>query len=87
VLRCKTKSPDFYVCLLALSLGVEGWVVMGMREVMMGEREMEMVGVCVCAARHILAEKQGKIQEAYKKLQEGWLDSGDKVPPAEFAKV
>ncbi len=60
---------------------------MGMREVVMGEREIEMVGACVCAARHILAEKQGKIQEAYKKLQEGWLDSGDKVPPAEFAKV
>ena len=39
------------------------------------------------AARHILCEKQGKINEAYKKLQEGWLDSGDKVPPAEFAKV
>lgn len=38
-------------------------------------------------ARHILCEKQGKINEAYKKLQEGWLDSGDKVPPAEFAKV
>ncbi|KAM7269180.1 hypothetical protein ACFE04_024677 [Oxalis oulophora] len=38
-------------------------------------------------ARHILCEKQGKINEAYKKLQDGWLDSGDKVPPAEFAKV
>jgi NIMA-interacting peptidyl-prolyl cis-trans isomerase 4 len=39
------------------------------------------------AARHILCEKQGKIQEAYKKLQEGWLNAGDKVPPAEFGKV
>lgn len=39
------------------------------------------------AARHVLCEKQGKINEAYKKLQEGWLDNGDKVPPAEFAKV
>jgi NIMA-interacting peptidyl-prolyl cis-trans isomerase 4 len=41
----------------------------------------------VAAARHVLCEKQGKINEAYKKLQEGWLDNGDKVPPAEFAKV
>lgn len=38
-------------------------------------------------ARHILCEKQGKINEAYKKLQDGWLSNGDKVPPAEFAKV
>jgi len=41
----------------------------------------------LCTARHILCEKQGKINEAYKKLQDGWLDNGDKVPPAEFAKV
>jgi NIMA-interacting peptidyl-prolyl cis-trans isomerase 4 len=41
----------------------------------------------VVAARHVLCEKQGKINEAYKKLQDGWLDNGDKVPPAEFAKV
>lgn len=34
-----------------------------------------------------MCEKQGKINEAYKKLQDGWLDNGDKVPPAEFAKV
>jgi len=39
------------------------------------------------SARHILCEKQGKINEAYKKLQDGWLSNGDKVPPAEFAKV
>ncbi|KAM3290104.1 peptidyl-prolyl cis-trans isomerase NIMA-interacting 4 [Capsicum chacoense] len=39
------------------------------------------------SARHVLCEKQSKINEAYKKLQEGWLDNGDKVPPAEFAKV
>ncbi len=39
------------------------------------------------SARHVLCEKQGKINEAYKKLQDGWLDNGDKVPPAEFAKV
>ncbi|KAF9590367.1 hypothetical protein IFM89_033893, partial [Coptis chinensis] len=38
-------------------------------------------------ARHILYEKQGKINEAYKKLQDGWLNNGDKVPPAEFAKL
>ncbi|CAI0431561.1 unnamed protein product [Linum tenue] len=40
----------------------------------------------ICA-RHILCEKQGKINEAYKKLQDGWLSNGDKVPPAEFAKL
>lgn len=40
-----------------------------------------------CSARHILCEKQGKITEAYKKLQDGWLSNGDKVPPPEFAKV
>lgn len=39
------------------------------------------------SARHVLCEKQGKINEAYKKLQDGWLSNGDKVPPAEFAKV
>ncbi|EPS65123.1 hypothetical protein M569_09659, partial [Genlisea aurea] len=39
------------------------------------------------SARHILCEKQGKINEAYKKLQDGWLSNGDKVPPAEFAKL
>ncbi|WVZ20945.1 hypothetical protein V8G54_008267 [Vigna mungo] len=27
-----------------------------------------------------------KISEAYKKLQDGWLSYGDKVPPTEFAK-
>jgi len=37
--------------------------------------------------RHILCEKQGKVNEAYQKLQDGWLSNGDKVPPAEFAKV
>ena len=41
----------------------------------------------VFSARHVLCEKQGKINEAYKKLQDGWLSNGDKVPPAEFAKV
>jgi len=35
----------------------------------------------------VLCEKQGRVNEAYKKLQDGWLDNGDKVPPAEFAKV
>lgn len=46
------------------------------------------LGTCTFVkARHVLCEKQGKINEAYKKLQEGWLDNGDKVPPAEFAKV
>lgn len=41
----------------------------------------------VFAARHILCEKHGKIMEAYKKLQDGWLDAGDKVPPAKFGEV
>ncbi|CAN1312463.1 Peptidyl-prolyl cis-trans isomerase NIMA-interacting 4 [Linum perenne] len=49
------------------------------------------LGTCTyvkgCVARHILCEKQGKINDAYKKLQDGWLSNGDKVPPAEFAKV
>ncbi|KAL8457481.1 hypothetical protein ACS0TY_034573 [Phlomoides rotata] len=45
------------------------------------------LGTCTYVkARHILCEKQGKINEAYKKLQDGWLSNGDKVPPAEFAK-
>ncbi|MBA0821298.1 hypothetical protein Goarm_018165, partial [Gossypium armourianum] len=46
------------------------------------------LGTCTYVkARHILCEKQGKINEAYKKLQDGWLSNGDKVPPAEFAKA
>ncbi|KAH9294135.1 hypothetical protein KI387_038616, partial [Taxus chinensis] len=46
------------------------------------------LGTCTYVkARHILCEKQGKMNEAYKKLQDGWLSNGDKVPPAEFAKV
>lgn len=46
------------------------------------------LGTCTYVkARHVLCEKQGKINEAYKKLQDGWLENGDKVPPAEFAKV
>ncbi|KAI4335975.1 hypothetical protein L6164_014559 [Bauhinia variegata] len=45
------------------------------------------LGTCTYVkARHVLCEKQGKINEAYKKLQDGWLENGDKVPPAEFAK-
>eukprot|EP01028_Stygiella_incarcerata_P013247 TRINITY_DN81702_c0_g1_i1.p1 TRINITY_DN81702_c0_g1~~TRINITY_DN81702_c0_g1_i1.p1 ORF type:complete len:159 (-),score=33.73 TRINITY_DN81702_c0_g1_i1:167-577(-) len=38
-------------------------------------------------ARHILCEKMGKINEAYKELSNGWLDSGDKVPPAKFGEI
>ncbi|KAL2641975.1 hypothetical protein R1flu_009562 [Riccia fluitans] len=46
------------------------------------------LGTCTYVkARHILCEKQGKINEAYKKLEEGWISNGDKVPPAEFAKI
>ena len=46
-----------------------------------------MLIVILCAARHVLCQKQGKINEAYKKLQDGWLSNGDKVPLAEFAKA
>eukprot|EP00243_Klebsormidium_subtile_P004906 TRINITY_DN19135_c0_g1_i1.p1 TRINITY_DN19135_c0_g1~~TRINITY_DN19135_c0_g1_i1.p1 ORF type:complete len:141 (-),score=14.59 TRINITY_DN19135_c0_g1_i1:377-799(-) len=53
-----------------------------------GKGSKEGLGTCTYVkARHILCEKQGKIQEAYKKLQEGWLNAGDKVPPAEFGKL
>ncbi|MCO5555153.1 hypothetical protein L7F22_008696 [Adiantum nelumboides] len=53
-----------------------------------GKSAVDGLGTCTYVkARHILCEKQGKINEAYKKLQDGWLDNGDKVPPAEFAKV
>eukprot|EP00245_Coleochaete_scutata_P015481 TRINITY_DN6906_c0_g1_i1.p1 TRINITY_DN6906_c0_g1~~TRINITY_DN6906_c0_g1_i1.p1 ORF type:complete len:149 (+),score=46.46 TRINITY_DN6906_c0_g1_i1:179-625(+) len=46
------------------------------------------MGTCTYVkARHILCEKQSKLLEAYKQLQEGWLDDGNKVPPAEFAKL
>ncbi|KAL7179078.1 hypothetical protein ACSBR1_042452 [Camellia fascicularis] len=46
------------------------------------------LGTCTYVkARHILCEKQGKINEAYKKLQDCWKSNGDKVPPAEFAKL
>eukprot|EP00252_Welwitschia_mirabilis_P013030 TRINITY_DN2879_c0_g1_i1.p1 TRINITY_DN2879_c0_g1~~TRINITY_DN2879_c0_g1_i1.p1 ORF type:complete len:146 (-),score=33.12 TRINITY_DN2879_c0_g1_i1:224-661(-) len=46
------------------------------------------LGTCTYVkARHVLCEKQGKINEAYKKLQDGWLSNGEKVPPAEFAKI
>eukprot|EP00741_Cyanophora_paradoxa_P007918 tig00000133_g7661.t1 len=38
-------------------------------------------------ARHILCEKNGKIMECYKKLQEGWINDGNKVPPPEFGKL
>ncbi|CAL5064427.1 unnamed protein product [Urochloa decumbens] len=53
-----------------------------------GGKSADGLGTCTYVkARHVLCEKQGKINEAYKKLQDGWLDNGDKVPPAEFAKV
>ncbi|KAH7683641.1 peptidyl-prolyl cis-trans isomerase NIMA-interacting 4 protein [Dioscorea alata] len=53
-----------------------------------GGKSADGLGTCTYVkARHILCEKQGKINEAYKKLQDGWLSNGDKVPPAEFAKV
>ena len=37
--------------------------------------------------RHILCEKHGRIMEVYTKLQEGWLNDGEKVPPGEFGKL
>ncbi|XP_022999389.1 peptidyl-prolyl cis-trans isomerase NIMA-interacting 4 [Cucurbita maxima] len=53
-----------------------------------GKAASDGLGTCTYVkARHILCEKQGKINEAYKKLQDGWLSNGDKVPPAEFAKL
>mmetsp|Transcript_17821 Transcript_17821/g.29301 ORF Transcript_17821/g.29301 Transcript_17821/m.29301 type:complete len:128 (+) Transcript_17821:85-468(+) len=46
------------------------------------------LGTCTYVkARHILCEKQSKILEVQKKLREGWLDNGDKVPPPEFGKL
>lgn len=46
------------------------------------------LGTCTYVkARHILCEKQGKVNDAYKKLQEAYLDQGDKVPPAKFGEV
>ncbi|THU59837.1 hypothetical protein C4D60_Mb07t06240 [Musa balbisiana] len=50
-----------------------------------GGKSSDGLGTCTYA-RHMLCEKQGKINEAYEKLQDGWLSNGDKVPPAEFAK-
>jgi len=38
-------------------------------------------------ARHILCEKQGKINDAYKELRDGWLDDGSKVPGPKFGEV
>ncbi|CAL9774487.1 unnamed protein product [Musa acuminata subsp. burmannicoides] len=53
-----------------------------------GGKSSDGLGTCTYGkGLHILREKQGKINEAYKKLQDGWLSNGDKVPPAEFAKV
>ncbi|OSX68841.1 hypothetical protein BU14_2184s0002 [Porphyra umbilicalis] len=38
-------------------------------------------------ARHILCEKQGKINDAYKELRDGWLDDGSKVPGPKFGEI
>eukprot|EP00246_Nothoceros_aenigmaticus_P017113 TRINITY_DN814_c0_g3_i1.p1 TRINITY_DN814_c0_g3~~TRINITY_DN814_c0_g3_i1.p1 ORF type:complete len:241 (+),score=49.12 TRINITY_DN814_c0_g3_i1:165-887(+) len=52
-----------------------------------GSAKADGLGTCTCVrARHVLCEKQGKINDAYKKLQEGWLNNGDKIPPVEFVK-
>ncbi|KAI3511533.1 hypothetical protein L1887_18688 [Cichorium endivia] len=53
-----------------------------------GGKGCDDLGTCTYVkAIHILCEKQRKINEAYKKLQDGWLSNGDKVPPREFAKI
>lgn len=36
---------------------------------------------------HIMCKNKDKINEAYKKLNDGWLRHHYKVPPAEFAKL
>lgn len=38
-------------------------------------------------ARHILCEKQGKIQEAWREISEGYLDDGNKIPGPKFGEV
>ncbi|KAI7751843.1 hypothetical protein M8C21_030978, partial [Ambrosia artemisiifolia] len=43
------------------------------------EKVERLLMALVLAPRHILCEKQGKINEAYKKLQDGWLSNGDKI--------
>lgn len=53
-----------------------------------GGKSADGLGTCTYVkARHILCEKQGKINDAYKKLQEAYLDQGEKVPPAKFGEV
>eukprot|EP00897_Mesotaenium_endlicherianum_P009352 jgi/Mesen1/8445/ME000475S07708 len=53
-----------------------------------GDKGGDKLGTCTYVkARHVLCEKQSKINEAYKKLQEEFLDQGDKVPPAKFGEV
>ncbi|PWA78457.1 peptidyl-prolyl cis-trans isomerase NIMA-interacting 4 [Artemisia annua] len=57
------------------------------QEYLVDEEEDDMMNsIEYVVARHILCEKQGKINEPYKKLQDGWLSNGDEVLPAEFAK-
>jgi len=40
--------------------------------------EQRLLGNRASASRHVLCERQGKINEAYKKLQDGWLTMGTK---------
>jgi hypothetical protein len=38
-------------------------------------------------ARHILAEKQGKITDVYREIRETWLDEDKKVPGPKFGEL
>ena len=40
--------------------------------------KQRLLGNRASASRHVLCERQGKINEAYKKLQDGWLTMGTK---------
>mmetsp|Transcript_17407 Transcript_17407/g.36125 ORF Transcript_17407/g.36125 Transcript_17407/m.36125 type:complete len:92 (-) Transcript_17407:401-676(-) len=38
-------------------------------------------------ARHILCEKQSKINEAWREIREGYLDDGNKIPGPKFGEI
>ncbi|KAB5538506.1 hypothetical protein DKX38_016039 [Salix brachista] len=43
-------------------------------------------GIQISCPLDMSYKPSSKVNEAYQKLQDGWLSNGDKVPPAEFAK-
>ncbi|GJS56183.1 peptidyl-prolyl cis-trans isomerase NIMA-interacting protein 4 [Tanacetum coccineum] len=45
------------------------------------------LGTCTYVKGASYVKRKLKLTKAYKKLQDGWLNNGDKVPPAEFAKI